>query len=504
MIKIAIIGGGPAALSFCMQLLQKMQFHHQLYNHIEIMVFEKNSAIGPGIPYRYQEESHILNLPKDIMEPIYGETGKFTRWLTNIENCDHNTNYPPRYLFGKYLEELATQTQLNGFAHGIKINYYTNNEIIDIQKINNDQYQIYTTNTLYMANYVIYSIGHMSSSTYTHFIGNDGYIHNPFDLPNYNINNNEPITIIGTRLTAIDIALKLKRNNHQEKIYMVSRSGLLPTVLSKKIPKYDLKYLSFDYLYSISKAKNQFLSIRTLNELFWKEISEAEGSVCTYEKTFKSYKDISPLDWINQEISQAESGNRPWQQVLFSLYPHTPNIWPLLKYDDQKLFLDQYNSLFLTYLAAFPLENSYKIRELLISNQLEISGGLQNITYQNNQYIVELNKQNTIHTKFLFNATGPGYDPVQTPLLKKSITSGLITKNPLGGIHVDPTTLRVIDSEENLNSRVFAIGELTKGSYFLTTDLGRVTAQANLITNYIICQLNSIFIENKLLDNYRI
>ena len=163
----------------------------------------------------------------------------------------------------------------------------------------------------------------------------------------------------------------------------------------------------------------------------------------------------------------------------------------MFSFGDQQKFLKEYNSLFITYLAAFPLDNAYKIKSLLTSGQLEIFGGLNRVFYDNSQYKIHLEDGNTINTNYLFNATGPGYDPANVPLYKKMLDQKIISKHPFGGIEVKTDTLQIIDNNGIAHQNIFAIGEMTKGACFLTTDLSRVTAQGARVVSYIINKLFS-------------
>jgi uncharacterized NAD(P)/FAD-binding protein YdhS len=485
---IAIIGGGPAAVSFCMQFVEHFKSQH-LTQPIEIIVFEKNTTIGVGLPYSSPSDSYLLNLPKEIMEPIYGNNGNFSHWLQSVRGANQDTQFPPRHYFGKYLECLADKVKREAASFKISINYLTKNEVFDIQEIGANRFEIKAIGGKYISNYIILCTGHMPSSTYRELMGKQGYRHYPWDNDAYkNLNRCDDVGIIGSRLTAIDIACQLHQMKHQGKIFMVSRSGLLPTVLAKKIPHYALKYLTLDTVSSLTNSGSKHLQLDTLFQLFWKEISEAMGKPYSFDLIPKSYKDISPLDWLNYEITQAETGHKPWQQVLFALYPNVSTIWPMLSLADQKLFFEKYDSLYMTYLAAFPLENAYKIQELIKSSQLEVHGGLATIEHGMGHFAMKTEGQ-IITTKHLFNATGLGYNPTLLPLYNNMMKRGLICKHPLGGIAVDSQSLHVFDQAKKLNTRIFALGELTRGSCLATTDLGRVAVQANKISACLIRNL---------------
>ena len=84
--RIAIIGGGPSGVSLCIQLLKSIK-EAKIRNNIEITVFEKSCSIGPGLPYKSNDNCYILNLPKNIMEPIPGEKNNFStkgKWISHV------------------------------------------------------------------------------------------------------------------------------------------------------------------------------------------------------------------------------------------------------------------------------------------------------------------------------------------------------------------------------------------------------------------------------------
>lgn len=488
--RIAIIGGGPSGVSLCIQLLKSIK-EAKIRNNIEITVFEKSCSIGPGLPYKSNDNCYILNLPKNIMEPIPGEKNNFSTWLESVEPKFNETLFPPRHYFGKYLNHMSNKTQQEAKQMGITIKYLTKHEVINIKKIDNRSFTVHTNKGNYKANYTILSTGHMPTNKYAEFMRYENYIHDPWNNEHYaNLNTKDNIAIIGSRLTSIDIAIKLKEIGHKGKIYMISRTGLLPTVLGKEIPPYELKYLNLCELNKLTDHGSKYLDKNHFIKLFWKEISAAMGQKIDISFIKKSHHEISALNWITEEVQNSKNGKRAWQQVLFALYPTTPSIWKFFSKEDQKSFLNEYYSLFITYLAAFPIENANKIKELLTSEQLEIYGGLKTIEPQGSHFLTHLETGNIIKTKYLFNATGTSYDVSILPLYKKMLKSNLIEKHPLGGIKVNTSTHQVLTKNNITNKYLFAVGELTKGDCFLTTDFGSATNHCEKVVKYIVRELH--------------
>ncbi|WP_083852293.1 FAD/NAD(P)-binding protein [Legionella tunisiensis] len=458
--------------------------------------------MGHGLPYDAVEDDYILNLPKATMEPLPGQSNQFATWLSEKFPETNSTSFPPRHYFGQYLEEMAIRTQLEAESEGLTINYLTDNEVTDIVEEKEGVFHITAARGNYHVNKVILAPGHMPSTAFSELIGKKGYIHNPWERGAFkHLPLDEPVTIIGSRLTAIDVALKLKHMNPNCKLTMVSRSGLLPTVLGKEMLPHTLNHLTLEAICERSDFGQQPLSLDEIGLLFWKEIDAIKGRLGHLGAFPKSAKDISAIDWITNEINEAEQGSRAWQEVLFALYPLTPDIWPMIRREDQERFIKAHYSLFITYLAAFPLENAHKIKAMLASGQLKVQGGLSDISSEADHFIVRFENGEHFTSNTVINATGPGYDASKLPFLTNLFRQGYLVKNPLGGIQVDKDTLHIINAMGNNNPHFYAIGELTKGIYFLTTDFGRVTVQAEKIVKTLIQQtVNSSVIKNASVD----
>ena len=93
--RIALIGGGAAAVSFCLQFFDKLVENKEIYERkkltIEVYVFEKEEQIGPGKVYENKSEQtdvNLLNVPKQWMSPYAGRKGDFAEWLIQQSESD--------------------------------------------------------------------------------------------------------------------------------------------------------------------------------------------------------------------------------------------------------------------------------------------------------------------------------------------------------------------------------------------------------------------------------
>lgn len=518
---IAIIGGGAAGLSAFYQLVELATKKNE--KDLKIIVIEKSNKIGSGLAYSTDVNSpHILNLPASAMSPIPNHPNHFIQWLQNSENehkwrlffpsLDINESaYLPRALFGIYLHDLAETTQQRALAIGIEAEFIYD-EAIDIDLIKEDQTEIKLLNHVdpITADKAILCIGHLppSQKEYKKFKSLEQYYETPWQTkPNMTeIPLEENVIILGTRLTAIDAiltrtatiekAIQSGYSGPVGKIFAVSRNGLLPCVIGPT-QEYQRSKLTLEKIADITAGGTEPLKLKDLKKLFKEEVQTAHKQVTGKEiklhlkEIFTKNSKTSPTEWLQREISSSKQYSRPWQTVLASLYSIVPSLWKVLDSDDKQMFLDTYYSIWMTYLAAFPLENAEKILALLQKENLAVLGGLKTVSFcdETQMFTAHLNTGNTqksqIEARYLINATGPGHDLTKTDsvLLQNLIRKNLLSPHPLGGVHVH---FKSLQSSVNGNKTIpiFVIGDGgTWGTCMATADLGQTAKQAQRVIN---------------------
>uniref|UniRef100_A0A915CN02 RecQ mediated genome instability protein 1-like N-terminal helical domain-containing protein n=1 Tax=Ditylenchus dipsaci TaxID=166011 RepID=A0A915CN02_9BILA len=480
--RLAVIGGGPGAISFCMQLFAKLK--HVVPNNtkcsfLKVLIFEKTSKVGPGLAYSGSENAQIINHPKDNMEPVAHANGQFTKWLGE----NHEGDYPPRHLYGKYMEHLAGELQLEADNHPyISLTYVLDTCITNIVP-NKSKFSIHSETQMWEVETVVLSTGHLPTDSYREFIGQPGYAADEYaNKLNYaTLKGDEDIGIIGSRLTALDIALKLQASGHRGRLIMASRNGVLPAVFSPLDVRLQ-NNLKTECRVKYLGTRDSVVAKPVLVDLvhqFMSEVSKLQGCECSIEEAEDYFRSVKPLDWLNDQIKSAELGAKPWQLVLFSLNPLLAKLWSGLSLEDKADFFSRFYSMLMTYYAAMPLQSAYKLRDMVKSGQLLVMRNVQPVKYQNGLYSLRNGEGLHFQIKYLFNAMGPGYSAANVPLYAALIAGGLVTPHPFGGINVDENTLQVVNKAGDVVEGMFAIGELTKGTFLITTVLSKIAEQAN-------------------------
>lgn len=489
---ITIIGGGPAGISALFQIVElAIEREH---TDIKITVVEKNKqhGVGPGLPYSAADDVHILNLPANVMSPIPEDPEHFVRWLgqnkdkwsEQFPKFDIATNpFPPRRLYGLYLKDLAEETRQRATDSGIEVDYVYEKAVNVAQDRDKSRGYFVTLaeSKGFKADQVLLCIGHLPPSTFTEFKDSPGYHHQVWPCSQFeDIPTDDDILIAGTRLTAIDLVLYLKQvKKHKGTIHLVSRSGLLPAVIGLTRPYGAINLTPLAIEKKTAKGQRD-LPLDYVIELFWKEMAHARGGQAyTEEEKQQLLKPkATAIEWLETQLSGAQQV-RPWQSFLFSMFAMVPDIWSALSLSDKKRFLRDYNSIFMTYLAAFPQQNAEKMLSLLKSGDIKLHGGLESIVHDNQAGIYTASFSNAAELKshHLLNATGMGHDIDKSgfALLANMVESGLLTPAEIGGVQADFITLQAINKNNKEQTGLYVVGELAWYSHLLTTDLGQVT-----------------------------
>jgi len=509
--RIAIIGGGAAAISLLHQLIGKLSELASRAEPIEICIIEKRGEIGPGLAYATTDPSHILNLPAKIMSPLPEDPAHFFNWALehkhlwqskfptiDIEKCA----FPPRALYGVYLQWLLVDLIAKAGQQNISVKQLVNHEAVDVkQEAYSGGYRVVfagNDSPPLLCQKVILNVGHLESENFCQFKDNPSYVHSPWPIETLKkIPQNGTVFIAGTRLTAVDVVLSLKANGHRGNILLGSRLGLLPCVIGNVDSSFNKKHLTYENILALSDYGTKKLELDQVIALFLKEI-ESDPAKANSTPRFKFdleravNPDISAYDLLRAEIEEVKTGNqRHWQNVLFSLYSNISFIWNSLSERAKETFINKYYSAWMTYLAAFPVENAEKIFSLLTQKEIEVKGGLQQVAYDAEEEVFNVTfKDQIVQCQYFINATGAGHDISKTPslLLQNMVKSGLLVPYHLGGVKVDFKSLQPISKECVIG--LFVMGDSgTHGVCMATADLSQSGKQATRIANTIEEQL---------------
>jgi len=292
--RIALIGGGPSALSilkkalsfFSKQLADGESFDVEnsdannsdgrVSPHLIFDIFERNTALGKGMPYSKDGASweHITNISSDELAPFDETLLEWLRqqspeYLAKYHICKanlHEKHVVPRLLFGEYLQAQFSALIGKCRTAGIMVNVHLQCNVLDIKPSTEDENSPERINSLepqdgdnhsginiltnsgWVTGFdnVVVCTGHVWPKTHEGKV--KGYFDSPYPPTKLQRKYNHTIAIKGSSLTAIDAIRTLSEANGEFyqtdnqlqyrlfddvpnfKIVMHSLEGLLPNI----------------------------------------------------------------------------------------------------------------------------------------------------------------------------------------------------------------------------------------------------------------------------------
>lgn len=156
---------------------------------------------------------------------------------------------------------------------------------------------------------------------------------------------------------------------------------------NKDINNFSLQYLPSTLIVDEQHAIKTPIQLSNLLRQFFAELSGLHLLINngwkgdrqqSHTKVLKYLRSVSPINWINDQIRECVyEPFRAWQLILFTLFPIMPQLWAALSDTDKKIFLRDWHSIFISFAAAFPLKNAYKIKSMLKTGQLNVLRSLE-------------------------------------------------------------------------------------------------------------------------------
>jgi uncharacterized NAD(P)/FAD-binding protein YdhS len=314
--RIAVIGGGASAVSFCALSTKRL-------NNCDITVFEKNEDTGLGLAYAPKDPYFLLNVPAAKMGLFADNPGDFYHWLESTAaqwGVWHEkfspisieaTDFAPRMLYGEYLQDrLETAIKIapergntlrvlqKEISRVSPIAHDTKHKLkLEAQTDYKDEFDVVllaTGNSFPKSLPIIRKVEVEANISHAY--------PNPYHAEFYNKawGAEDHIICIGTGLSMVDAVHVLSEKNYQGRFTAISRRGLLPFAHLPKTAQYTVP--------------SPFLKMDTMPE----KLSEL-------------------IRRIREHVLQNQEGAAlPWQIMLDSLRPVANTLWHGLSAQDQK------------------------------------------------------------------------------------------------------------------------------------------------------------------------
>jgi uncharacterized NAD(P)/FAD-binding protein YdhS len=453
--RIVIIGGGFSGTMSVRHLVEQKKCK------LSILIYNSNQDFSRGVAYNPESSNLLLNVVAGKMSAFPDKPNHFVEWCLVNEIGETNSidllkgSFLPRLTYGKYLSDVWFETQEIAVKNGHELNLIAE-KAIEIERYE-DKYKIYSQARIEFAEYIILATGNElpgnPSLKNNDFFKSNLYQQNPWRIDFSKINREEPILILGNGLTMVDTVMELRENGFQQKIVSVSPNGfnILP-------------HRNFNFQYNGP--------IKDLKE---------DKSLLELMSLFKS-----ELNKLNEFGISAEP-------LIDALRPNTQKIWQALTIEEKRIFMSRLRHHWGVARHRIPFLSYDYIQKERIANRLEILAGkvldlkLNEKGVQANIYDKKQKTELICQFTHVINCTGPEtkIEKSGNELLLQLKQGGFIVQDDLQlGIEVNDS-YQIINSQNQVDKNMFAIGGLLKGKLWESTAINELRIQAKKVSSLI-------------------
>jgi uncharacterized NAD(P)/FAD-binding protein YdhS len=412
---IAIIGGGYSGTLQAIQLLAR---------GIGVTLITRGE-VARGVAYGTKRAEHLLNVRAAGMSAYPDRPSHFADWLSARGSGDAST-FAARRIYGTYLEEQLASARAE---HGAKFSL-VEGEAVDVAPADGGEAVLLADGKRIEADAAILSVGNLpadipgivkKANLPEGIVTNDPWAE---DLA-AGLDANDAVLLIGTGLTAIDAALTLEASGFKGRILALSRRGLLPRRHAEPA--------------AIPQAPNGL-----------------EPDALSLLRTIR-----------------AVSGEA-WRGAVDSLRPHTQGLWAAASPGQRRRFLRHLRPWWDVHRHRIAPAIAERLDALQSEGRLDVvAGRIIEVEKAEEKALVRWRPRGSEQEESLVAGrivicTGPRSDiaTADDPLLRNLISAGRIRPDGCRiGIDVDPAC-RTLAASGETNSRLYAIGPMTKGAWW--------------------------------------
>jgi uncharacterized NAD(P)/FAD-binding protein YdhS len=390
------------------------------------------------------------------------EPDHFLNWLRNRDPEVQPGAFAPRQLYGDYLEELLR----DAIARPGSTLTAVRGEVVDLIEEEADYLTLVTRDGIqFGADVVVLALGNQAPqdpiAVPDSVRQKRAYISNPWtDDPLGDLSTGDPVVVIGSGLTAVDLIVEAQARGTVGKMTAISRHGLLPRAHAAEHKRACAAPLP---------PRQSPLKIRGL---------------------LRSCRD---------EVKRAEAAGGDWRTVIDALRPELQGIWKSLDDAERRRFLRHLSAYWDVHRHRVAPEIDEIIQRARREGVLSVVAGRVRrlINHQEGVDVVVSRRgsttSETVFVRRVINCTGPGkeiragFPPLQSALVRR----GLATPDRLGlGLEVGKKGTLIGTGGRN-QGRVFVLGPTRRGELWETTAVRELRQQAADLAEHVIGSLKA-------------
>lgn len=421
-LSVLVIGGGASGVLLAAQLLAEGR------DDIRVTIVERRDVIGRGVAYSARQLDHVLNVPATGMSAFPNDASHFWRWLRdrNLIREDERYTFVPRRHYGTYLADVLEGLDPHGSGRLQKVQA----EVLELKVTPAGVEAVLDNGTSIMAHVGVLAVGHEENPARAKGIA--VRVGSEQDTP---LDPQAPVMVLGSGLSMIDAWLSLANAGHRGQITVVSRNGLLPRMHKQVEP------------IPLAAADVPF------------------GTELHYFTR-----------WFRDLIAQVHKDGLDWRSVVDALRPFNQRIWQNWSIKSRKRFLAHVRPFWNIHRHRLPPDLHHRMMEAVMVGQVKLVAGtfLDVARSAEGEGVVATVRHKgedtteKVEIARVYDCGGVSVDIEKSsnPVVQGLLASGHARPDTLH-IGMDVTTeCQVLDVNGEPSPRLFAVGPLTRGTFF--------------------------------------
>jgi uncharacterized NAD(P)/FAD-binding protein YdhS len=420
---VAVVGGGYSGTIAAAELARLGQ---------DVVLVERSGRFAAGAAYGTREPVHLLNVRARNMSAFDGDPEHFLRWVEEQGLGDAAT-FVPRREYHRYIGGILEQAVASGHVRLIA------GEAVALE----DGALLLADGTRLACDAAVLAGGNYPSRLPSLLRGT-GAVENPWGADGAAAlkalaGQDGDVLLLGTGLTMVDVALTLADAGFQGRMIATSRRGLVP-----------------------------------------------RGHDTVGAPPLPAPLPAGLLELLRQVRAAAGAGD--WRPAVDSLRPVSRDVWQGLDMAEKKRFLRHLRPWWDVHRHRIAPPVAARIAALIDQGRLEVIPGRIR-SFADGEVTIGLRGGGEAkrHVGGVVNCTGPegSIAQVEDPLICQLLAEGQARADALGiGIDVDGQS-RVIDAGGGASKRLYALGPLTRGTFWEIVAVPDIRSQARRVAEAI-------------------
>lgn len=433
---IAVIGAGASGTLTAVHLLRRARAD------VRVVLIDRKTH-GPGIAYGTCDPRHLLNVRAAGMSAFDDDPDDLLRWCRDRGIHADADDFLPRALFGEYLRGLLAR-----FGDGDRLKLVTGAATRVAPVANRDGLRIELAHgRALIVDAAVLAPGNSAPAPLPGVGALGPYVPDPW-APGALARAAQArrVVIVGSGLTAVDVALSVSAARPGIQVCAISRHGWLPRVHLRQPAR-------------VAPVP-----------------PPCDGR--------------SGLPALVNSISAAVSADpRGWREVVDGLRPSTNELWQRLSVDDRKLFMDELKPWWDVHRHRMAPAVADEVRRLQRSGVLTVHAarfdGARSSGTGVRVEVLEQAESRQLHADLLINATGPSSRLCDSadPLIRRLLDGGYARPDDLGIGFACDRDGRLLGAGGTSTSRLFTIGPPRRGELPESTAIPDIRAQARALSH---------------------